>query len=132
MRDGCDSFSLAASATSFCDAPKWAIIVSCVDGVSSVDYSVVDDGGEQAEDMGSHIPSKKKLRFLNFEPNAAANAAATAIATAAAATAAVTDRLSIIADFAAGADPWSLNADGTMRTPAARRKAKSRCSPCCR
>ena len=86
MRDGCDSFSLAASATSFCDAPKWVIIVSCVNGVSSVDYGIVDDGGKQAEDMGSHVC------FLNFEPNVATTAATTAVATAAAATAAdVTD-----------------------------------------
>jgi hypothetical protein len=67
--------------------------------------------------------AKKKLCLLNFEPNAAATAIAntTAIAATAAATTvattdsapamvAITGRLSIIADVAAAADPWSLNA----------------------
>ena len=40
--------------------------------------------------------------------------------------AAVTGGLSIIADVAAAADPWSLNANGTVRKPAVCRKVKSR------
>jgi hypothetical protein len=77
--------------------------------------------------------AKKKLHLLNLEPNAAATTivAATdpiAVATAdsAAAVAAITDGLSIIMNLAAAADPWILNADGTVRTPLARWKAKSR------
>ena len=55
MRDSCDSFSLAASATSCCDAPKWAIIVSCVDDVGRVDDGNVDDSGEQEKDLESSV-----------------------------------------------------------------------------
>jgi hypothetical protein len=77
--------------------------------------------------------AKKKLCLLDFESAAntttianatvvVATSDATAIATAdsAAAMAAITSGLSIIADFAKAADPWSLNTDGTVRTPAAR------------
>ena len=76
--------------------------------------------------------------MLDFEPDAVATTIAaattitattdpTAVATAdsAAAVAAITGRLSLIANLAAAADPWSLNADGTVRMPAARRTAKS-------
>jgi len=82
---------------------------------------------------------KKKLRLLNFEPDAAATAIATAAALTAttnptgvattdsvAAVAEITDGLSIIVNVAAAADPWILNADGTIRTPSAPRKVKSR------
>ena len=81
---------------------------------------------------------KKKLRLLDFKPNTAATAIAaaaaltattnpTAVATAdsAAAVAAITDGLSVIANVAAAADSWILNANGTVRTPSARWKAKS-------
>ncbi len=76
--------------------------------------------------------------MLDFKPNATATAIAattaitattnpTTVATAdsAVAVAAITDGLSLIANVAAAADPWSLNADGTVRTPAAHRMAKS-------
>ena len=82
--------------------------------------------------------AKKKLCLLNFEPDAAATAIATAAALTATtnpttaafndnatAMAAITDGLLIIVNVAAAADPWILNADGTVRTPSAHRKAKS-------
>ena len=63
--------------------------------------------------------------LLDFKPDAAA-ADATAVSTtdSAAAVATVTNGLSIIANIAAAADPWSLNTDGTMRTPAVGQMAK--------
>jgi hypothetical protein len=70
--------------------------------------------------------------LLNLEPDAAATAIAattnpTAVATAdsTATMAAITNGLSIIANVAAAADPWILNANGTVRTPSAHQKAKS-------
>jgi hypothetical protein len=76
--------------------------------------------------------AKKKLRLLNLEPDAAATTIVaatdpTAVATAdsSAAVAVITDRLSIIVNVAAAADQWILNANGTVRTPSARWKAKS-------
>ncbi len=82
--------------------------------------------------------AKKKLHFLNFEPDAVAtaNAAATTItattnpittttADSAAAVAAITGGLLIIANIATADDPWYFNTDGTMRMPAARQMAKS-------
>jgi len=63
--------------------------------------------------------------LLDFEPDATtANNSAVADATAIADTN-LTNGLSVIADVAAAADPWCLNTDGSMRTPAARRMAKS-------
>jgi hypothetical protein len=45
-----DSFSLAASATSCGNAPKWAIIVICVNGVGCCDNGNVVNCSEQAEE----------------------------------------------------------------------------------
>ena len=75
---------------------------------------------------------RKKLRLLDgaiatvVNLNATTNPTAMATADSVAAVAAITDGLSLIADVAAAADPWSLDNNGVVRTPSARRKAKSR------
>ncbi len=63
--------------------------------------------------------------MLDFEPDAtAANNSAVADATAIA-NANLTNGLLVIADVAAAVDPWCLNTDCSVCTPAARRMAKS-------
>ena len=75
---------------------------------------------------------RKKLRLLDgaiatvVDLVATTNPTAMATADSVAAVAAITDGLSRIADVAAAADPWSLDNNGVVRTPSARRKAKSR------
>ena len=92
----------------------------------------IDNCSKQAEELESSVLREKKLRLLDFEPDAAttaiaatANATNVATADSAATVAAITGGLSLIAKVAAAADPWSLNATGTVRTPAACRMAKS-------
>ena len=118
MRDSCDSLSLAASATSCGDAPKWGIIISCFNGVSGN----VDDGGKQAEEFGL-LRRSFVCSTLSPMPRKANNSTV-ADATAMADTN-LTNGLSVIANVAAAADPWCLNTDGSVCTPAARRMAKS-------
>ncbi len=64
--------------------------------------------------------------MLDFEYDAAAGNDKAVVTTDSAATvAAITGGLSIHADVATAADPWSVNADGIVRTASARRMAKS-------
>ena len=51
VEGSCDYFSLSVSAIFCNDAPKWAIIVRCIDGVDCGDDSDVDNGSEQAEEL---------------------------------------------------------------------------------
>ena len=51
----CDSFSLAASATPCSNAPKWAIIVSCVNSAGYVNDGKVDNSSKQVEELGLSV-----------------------------------------------------------------------------
>ncbi len=49
--DSCDSFSLAALATSCSNASKWAIVVRYVNGVGCGDDGGINNRSKQAEEL---------------------------------------------------------------------------------
>ena len=65
-----------------------------------------------------------KLRLMDFDSVATANAVVTTDS--ATADSAIINGLSILAGVAAAVDPWSVSADGVVRTALARRTEKSR------